>query len=237
VAAERPRQESGIWSKRSQDYGQAYRGEKKDKKSVDLPNGMRYIAEIMGITPQLMIAKNPYHALRSAVNITVEYFDRMSKFVTHNISYVYKKTVISGILLACVEYCPDVMAAPIWSGIVVHHSDSPAWTHASHIDRWHRERGWQCIGYNFVICTDGTIEYGRDLDRPGAHARGRNATHIGICLIGYDDFTDEQLASLRRLIISLAADHPIRIIERHHEQCPGAGVDVEGLARLLKPGL
>ncbi len=40
------------------------------------------------------------------------------------------------------------------------------------------------IGYHKVIRRDGTIENGRELTTPGAHARGFNHVSWGICLVG-----------------------------------------------------
>ena len=37
------------------------------------------------------------------------------------------------------------------------------------IDRWHRQRGFDCIGYHFYITVDGTIWTGRPLSQVGAH--------------------------------------------------------------------
>lgn len=55
---------------------------------------------------------------------------------------------------------------------------------AHEIRGWHLKRGWLDIGYNAVIRRDGTVESGRPLDRPGAHARGYNEVSLGVCLIG-----------------------------------------------------
>lgn len=79
------------------------------------------------------------------------------------------------------------------------------------IDRWHRERGWNGIGYHFVIERDGRIQGGRPLMEVGAHAYGYNRVSWGICLIGgldeageaEDNFTDEQKTALASLIQSL----------------------------------
>lgn len=46
---------------------------------------------------------------------------------------------------------------------------------ASDIGRWHRERGFDCIGYHYVIRLDGKIEKGRSVAVPGAHCMGWNA--------------------------------------------------------------
>ena len=40
------------------------------------------------------------------------------------------------------------------------------------IDRWHRERGFFCIGYHFVIYRDGSIHVGRSVEEVGAHCKG-----------------------------------------------------------------
>ena len=37
------------------------------------------------------------------------------------------------------------------------------------IDRWHRQRGFDGIGYHYVIRLNGTIENGRPIVKPGAH--------------------------------------------------------------------
>lgn len=54
------------------------------------------------------------------------------------------------------------------------------------IDRMHRNRGFLCIGYHFVIGRDGVIYRGRPINARGAHCKngGRNNTHVGVCLIG-----------------------------------------------------
>lgn len=73
-----------------------------------------------------------------------------------------------------------------------------------------------CIGYHFVIKTDGTIQRGRDLDVVGAHVKGYNHNSVGICLIGgidrkgrsVDNFTEAQKKSLRELITYLLSLYP-----------------------------
>jgi len=99
--------------------------------------------------------------------------------------------------------------------IIIHCSDS-TFGNAALIDSWHREKGWDCIGYHFVITNgrihadqesvvcDGNVETGRAIDRNGAHCFGKNASSIGICLIGKDGmFSDGQIKSLRDLIKQL----------------------------------
>ena len=93
---------------------------------------------------------------------------------------------------------------------VVHCADTPASMDigVAEITDWHLQRGWSDIGYHFVIRRNGTVEEGRELSRPGAHARGHNAHSIGICLIGGKggfNFTIAQLDALRILKIQLEA--------------------------------
>lgn len=74
---------------------------------------------------------------------------------------------------------------------------------AAKIDSWHKARGWDGIGYHYVIKRNGTIEVGRDENEIGAHARGYNTDSIGICLVGTLNFTSQQVASLVDLIIDV----------------------------------
>ena len=55
---------------------------------------------------------------------------------------------------------------------------------AAEINRWHLKRGWNGIGYHYVVLLDGTIEYGRSIYKQGAHVKGENEGSIGICYIG-----------------------------------------------------
>ena len=97
------------------------------------------------------------------------------------------------------------------------------------IDRYHKSKGWDGIGYHFVIRKNGNIETGRDINLRGAHAKGRN-DYIGIALTGYDKFTKEQAYSLMVLLNILGTEH----IENHHEHCPGPGLNLQDIADTLK---
>lgn len=82
---------------------------------------------------------------------------------------------------------------------------------ASDVDRWHRQRGFKCIGYHYFIRLDGTVEKGRDESMVGAHCQGHNAHSIGICYCGgldkngkaKDTRTIPQKAALWKLICDL----------------------------------
>ncbi len=128
------------------------------------------------------------------------------------------------------------------NAIVVHHSES-AHGDRTTIDQWHRERGWDSVGYHYVItngishsgqpCRDGEIQTGRNEGTVGAHARGRNQSSLGICLIGTTAFTTAQRRSLRTLLVELCRRHGIApssaTIQRHHERCPGPGLNLEAI--------
>ena len=60
--------------------------------------------------------------------------------------------------------------------IIVHCSATKAGQDftAADIDCWHRERGFNGIGYHYVIRLDGKLEKGRDVSLAGAHCRGWN---------------------------------------------------------------
>lgn len=96
------------------------------------------------------------------------------------------------------------------------------------IDRWHRERGWLCIGYHFVIKRDGTVEIGRQTTEVGAHVEGHNHESIGVCMAGGVDaknnpeqnFTDEQYVSLATLLGKLLREFPRAEIVGHRDLNP-----------------
>ena len=94
------------------------------------------------------------------------------------------------------------------------------------IDRWHRQRGFRCIGYHYVIYLDGSIHKGRPVEQIGAHCTGQNARSIGICYIGgctkdgktpKDTRTEAQKTALISLITQLKSEYPKATIHGHNE--------------------
>ena len=96
---------------------------------------------------------------------------------------------------------------------------------ATTIDRWHKDRGWRCIGYHYVVRIDGSIEYGRPVQDIGAHVKGRNKHSIGVCYIGgldadmepKDTRTRDQKESLLYLLKTLKRLHPDATIHGHRD--------------------
>jgi N-acetyl-anhydromuramyl-L-alanine amidase AmpD len=109
---------------------------------------------------------------------------------------------------------------------------------AKEIDRWHRARSFLKIGYHFVIRRDGTVEPGRGLEEPGAHAKGYNSRSVGVCLVGgvaedkktpENNFTSEQMEALYTLLQELKATYTDAKIIGHrdvnpHKACPSFNV-------------
>jgi hypothetical protein len=146
-----------------------------------------------------------------------------------------------------------------WTWIIIHHSDS-SYGSAAIIDKWHRARGFDELGYHFVIGNgtnsgDGQIEVGPrwPIQKWGAHDNALdnryNTNGIGICLVG--DFnkthpTPKQLRSLTRLVVYLMRKYdipPDRVLghgQTKVTQCPGKYLNVatirEQAARILAEG-
>ena len=70
--------------------------------------------------------------------------------------------------------------------IIIHCSATPEGRHhdVADIRRWHLKRGFNNIGYHFLIHIDGAIEVGRSIKKPGAHTAYHNQDSIGICYVG-----------------------------------------------------
>jgi N-acetylmuramoyl-L-alanine amidase len=117
--------------------------------------------------------------------------------------------------------------------LVVHHSASPAnrGDDAETIHGWHIEKGWDGIGYHYVILPSGDIQAGRPEFWEGSHAKSHNHESLGICLIGNHVFKVEQLSALRGLLDRLIKKFPFAKIVGHSDlnpgtQCPGFNVRV-----------
>jgi N-acetylmuramoyl-L-alanine amidase len=118
--------------------------------------------------------------------------------------------------------------------IVIHHSASPLSTTLADVDRWHRERGFDRVGYHFLIEADGVLRRGRPLDVVGAHAKGRNTGSIGICVAGDNtkfgsEWTPAQKVTLRSLVETLTTIYPDSDVRGHRDVMPPGYTECPGL--------
>jgi hypothetical protein len=136
-------------------------------------------------------------------------------------------------------------AANNWRWIVIHHSATPGGS-AEQFDQSHRQKGWDELGYHFVIgngtgSRDGQVEVGSRWSKQkwGAHTKTAdnqfNDFGIGICMVGDFDITNPsaaQMQSLTKLVAYLMQTYhipPDRVIghcEAKPTDCPGAHVDL-----------
>ena len=124
------------------------------------------------------------------------------------------------------------------TGIIIHCSATKEGQDfsAKDINRWHKDRGFNGIGYHFVIKLDGTIEIGRQLALRGAHTTGHNKETIGICYIGgldadgkaKDTRTDEQKEALLWLVEAIRMHLPAGLglsVKGHRDYSPDKNGD------------
>ena len=135
-------------------------------------------------------------------------------------------TPVTAIFVHCSATQPDWM------------ENSPLPAKIAEIGRWHEKRGWNKIGYHWVIDRNGEIGKGRDEHIPGAHVAGHNTGSLGICLIGGHgssendpfgkNYTPEQEIALLNLIEDIKTRAKISKVRGHNEvaakACPGFNV-------------
>ena len=137
-----------------------------------------------------------------------------------------------------------------WYWIVVHHSATPTGGAAA-FDKMHKAKGWDELGYHFVIgngtdTPDGKIEVGPRWPKQkwGAHDKTPgnqfNEHGIGICLVGNFDLTrpsPAQMKSLEKLVAYLmrtyriSPDHVLGHGETKATECPGRYMNVAAVRR------
>ena len=123
--------------------------------------------------------------------------------------------------------------------IIVHHTAGDLGgrnerEYFEHIERCHvEERGWQAIGYHWLVFPSGVTEPGRPECLQGAHARrdGWNARSLGVAFVGAlheHPPTPAQIARGADLIARLVMEHGLHLedVLGHQETgaatlCPG----------------
>lgn len=84
--------------------------------------------------------------------------------------------------------------------LVIHHSASDKHVCCDDIRKWHLERGWDDIGYHWLVNQHGEINQGRPEEIPGAHALGLNFRSLGICCIGHYELESPSENMIKALI-------------------------------------
>lgn len=100
--------------------------------------------------------------------------------------------------------------------LVVHCSDTDNNSlTAIDIHKMHINFGWEGIGYHKVILRSGVIENGRPEYWVGAHVKGKNSISLGVCLIGRNNFTKNQMISLEKVLRKWKLTYPRAKIVGH----------------------
>lgn len=133
--------------------------------------------------------------------------------------------------------------------IVVHHTGSDDHTvdgiTSYHVD----QRGWEDIGYHYLVgngenAEDGHVYDGRSTQYQGAHVKGYNENTLAIALIGdcnSHEPTAAQLDALHNELVRLLNEHSLdpedvvghRDFPGVSKACPGAEVDLDMIRRRL----
>lgn len=119
--------------------------------------------------------------------------------------------------------------------IIIHHSASAReTTTVSQIKRWHLDRGWDHIGYHYVIHPNGATSQVLTPKREGYGVYGKNTHSIHICVIGnYETelLSTGALGALQTLLAKLCRKynlyswnvlgHKTAAMPSHPTACPG----------------
>ena len=94
------------------------------------------------------------------------------------------------------------------------------------VDAWHRQRGFNGIGYHYLIGINGEVWEGRPIEKAGAHTEGYNSSSIGVAYVGgmdkdmknpKDTRTQAQKDSLASLLKELVIKFPKAKIYGHRD--------------------
>jgi hypothetical protein len=143
-----------------------------------------------------------------------------------------------------------------WNWIIIHHTATPSGAMAR-IDQAHRAKGWECIGYDFVVgngtdSRDGQVEVSPrwTYQMIGAHTKSDdnrfNKWGIGIVMVGNFDQTrpsPKQIQSISQLVAYLMKTYripPDRILAHRDTKatdCPGKYTSVAQIRQLATRAL
>lgn len=87
--------------------------------------------------------------------------------------------------------------------VFVHCTASDRDTTVGEIRRWHKARGWNDVGYHYLIRRGGLLQLGRPLTLTPAAQKGHNKHSIAIALNGLTWFSIEQVRTLINLCMEI----------------------------------
>ncbi len=110
------------------------------------------------------------------------------------------------------------------------------------IDRWHKARGWNGIGYHKVVHLDGSVSEGRPEGDIGAHVSGRNMDTIGYVYVGgtehdvtvaKDTRTPAQKRTMIRLTKEAIARYKLEKVSGHRDYAAKACPSFDAAAEYM----
>jgi hypothetical protein len=155
------------------------------------------------------------------------------------------------------EWIPTIRPN-VWRWIIIHHSATPTGS-ALQFDRIHKQKGWDELGYHFVVgngngSRDGEVEVSSRWRKQkwGAHAKTPDNKYndfgIGICLVGNFDLTRpswRQMEAVGKLVAHLQRTYNVpsdRVIGHGmvhsfdrggtSTQCPGRNMNIAQIRQL-----
>lgn len=129
--------------------------------------------------------------------------------------------------------------------LIIHHSQRKNNNTLSSIKKAHLSRGFEDIGYHYIVTKTGKIISGRSEMFQGAHVFGNNKNSLGICLAGNFDkqkLNKNQLKSLIELLKQKITENKLisenilghREFKNVKKTCPGENIDLDKIRRTVK---
>ncbi len=115
-------------------------------------------------------------------------------------------------------------------------SDVPEHDNIATIKKWHLARGFNDIGYHYLIHKNGKISKGRDVEKTPAAQKGHNVRTIAVCLHGLhkDNFTQAQFQALKSLCIEIDTCHLSKVSFHGHCEVSVKACPVIDYTHILK---
>lgn len=135
-----------------------------------------------------------------------------------------------------------------WERIIIHHTAGSVNDTVKSITAVHKKRGFETIGYHYVLELDDELKGHLKIGRPdkfvGAHCNddGANSNSIGIVIPGnYSEIklNENTKESLINALCHLCKKYKITQIEGHKEvkgaatQCPGNNINLNNIRELV----